>query len=459
MARFLTPYGYNVLFLDEGWAKRDGEILFDESGRPRPNTAMYPSAVNGVGMARLAQALRGRGIELGLWVIRGVPRRAVASFLPVWGSATNATLADAVRFDKPCFWSVSCYGSNYPSAAASDYYASVAALLKSWGVRHVKADCFFPNMPVGSSTQPNGYFDNDVDGFGRAMAAENISVMFSPGISVTVANASYLTQTRYCATFRITEDLWDLWSSSGDGTFPSGVRQKLDKAEEFAPFIGVGGSFPDLDMLPFGSVFHASKERGVYGPASPTRLTHDEQITAMTLWCMARSPLILGARLPLDPQDQFTLQLVTNPEILYLQNSTSGNAPISPIGAPANSQHAWTARPAVCPGEALPGRCILLALFNAGEVESNVSVDLPAEVLASELPLCARDLWSRQPLAFVGNAQPGLFTQMLPAHGAGAYLLWRTAARSTSSGALNSTSHACGTGADIFGEQVVMFRR
>ena len=99
---------------------------------------MYPSAVNGAGMKPLVDALATRGLKLGLWFMRGVPRSAATQRLPIVGSKTNSTCRDAARFDKPCFWSSSCHGSSYPSAAADEYYRSVAQLLTEWGVEFVK---------------------------------------------------------------------------------------------------------------------------------------------------------------------------------------------------------------------------------------------------------------------------------------------------------------------------------
>ena len=64
-------------------------------------------------------------------------------------------------------------------------------------------------------------------------------------------------------------------------------------------------------MLPLGTMMHASKERGVYGPASPTFLTRDEQKTAVTLWSITRAPLMFGGRLPLDANDTWTLPLIS----------------------------------------------------------------------------------------------------------------------------------------------------
>src|SRR3546814_10712508 len=75
------------------------------------------------------------------------------------------------------------------------------------------------------------------------------------------------------------------------------------------------GAWPDADMLPLGLL--ALGERR-------TRFTPDEQRTMMTLWAIARSPLIMGGDLrALDPA---TLALLTNPEVIAVdQTSEDGH--------------------------------------------------------------------------------------------------------------------------------------
>ena len=69
-------------------------------------------------------------------------------------------------------------------------------------------------------------------------------------------------------------------------------------------------------MIPIGNV-RAWQETDNW-----TRFTHDEQFTLLTLWSMARSPLILGGNLPKN--DDFTLSLLTNDEVIAVnQNSTN----------------------------------------------------------------------------------------------------------------------------------------
>ena len=78
MAEHLTRFGYDTLTLDEGWAYDNGKLLIDANGIPRANAAMYPR-----GLPWLASQLAGRGLKLGLWVIRGVPREAYAADAPI----------------------------------------------------------------------------------------------------------------------------------------------------------------------------------------------------------------------------------------------------------------------------------------------------------------------------------------------------------------------------------------
>ena len=52
------------------------------------------------------------------------------------------------------------------------------------------------------------------------------------------------------------------------------------------------GCFPDCDMLPLGKV-----GKGFETGERDCLFTREEQKTMMTLWCMFRSPLMIGAEL------------------------------------------------------------------------------------------------------------------------------------------------------------------
>jgi hypothetical protein len=55
----------------------------------------------------------------------------------------------------------------------------------------------------------------------------------------------------------------------------------------------------------------------------PTHFTPDEQVTLLTLWSIARSPLILGA--DLTKLDDATLKLITNDEVIAVDQASTNN--------------------------------------------------------------------------------------------------------------------------------------
>jgi hypothetical protein len=54
--------------------------------------------------------------------------------------------------------------------------------------------------------------------------------------------------------------------------------------------------------------------------------THDEARTLITFWAIFRSPLMIGANLPAS--DAYTLSLLTNPEVIAVDQHSSGNHPV-----------------------------------------------------------------------------------------------------------------------------------
>jgi hypothetical protein len=90
----------------------------------------------------------------------------------------------------------------------------------------------------------------------------------------------------------------------------------------------VPGAWPDADMLPLGMLNLGARH---------TRFTPDEQRTMMTLWSIARSPLMHGG--DMTKTDDFTLSLLTNDEVLAVNQSSTNNRPLFNSGGLI----AWTA--------------------------------------------------------------------------------------------------------------------
>jgi hypothetical protein len=154
------------------------------------------------------------------------------------------------------------------------------------------------------------------------------------------------------------------------------------------------GAWPDADMLPFGLV-----EQG-----RPTRFTRDEQTLCMTLWCIARSPLIFGG--DLTRLDTFTRELLTNPEVLAVNQHSAHNRQLSRHG----DLIVWTAD--------VPGsRDRYVALFNAQSSLEKVRVAVSFADLGLEGEATVRDLWQRADLGVFRNQ----FSVELSAHAAGLF--------------------------------------
>jgi len=129
-------------------------------------------------------------------------------------------------------------------------------------------------------------------------------------------------------------------------------------------------------MLPIGRI----GKNDARGPERATNLTRDEQVTLLTLWSMARSPLMYGGLM--TDMDEWTLGLLTNPEVLAVDQDSRDNR----LAVDRGEHLAWTAR------EPRTGDTYL-ALVNLADEAAMVTVTLAEIGLAG--PLKVRDLWKR----------------------------------------------------------------
>ena len=183
------------------------------------------------------------------------------------------------------------------------------------------------------------------------------------------------------------------------------VNLVFDVARKWTPSRGPG-HWPDADMLPLGTFV-----RPPVGRPRRSNLTPDEQRTVMTMWSIAKSPLIIGGDLPSLADDPATLALLTNDAVLNVDQHSENNRQIS---LDADSA-VWAAED--------PGSSdVYLALFNRGDDSRQVAVKF------SEIGLPAgehmvKDLWSGDDLGKFHDS----FERPLERHAAG---LFRISAKS-----------------------------
>jgi len=377
MAAKLLPFGYNVFTVDIQWYEpgansytyRDNvPLAMDEYGRLLPAPNRFPSAADGKGFTALADRIHRLGMKFGIHLMRGIPRQAVERNTKILGTPYHAR--DIADLKAVCEWNKDMYGVDMTKPGAQAYYDSVFRLYASWGVDFVKMD---------DMSRPYTQNWREIEAAHKAIVASGrpIVLSLSPG-ETDLRWASHVPH--YAQMWRISDDFWDDWKL---------LKSQFDRLEHWNPYMGPQ-SWPDADMLPLGRLALGERD---------TKFTKDEQQTLMTLWSIARSPLIMGG--DLRHLDQATLDLLTNPEVLAVNQASQDNHPHQ---ADAGTR-IWSARPA-------GGKDYYLALFNTEDQPAEIVFDL-SRLNLGDRQVRVRDLWTRRDLGVV----PGSLRQTLPPHG------------------------------------------
>jgi alpha-galactosidase len=385
MAKNLAKHGWQYIVVDIQWsepnAKSHGYIpnttlTMDQYGRLIPAPNRFPSAADGKGFKPLADYVHSKGLKFGIHIMRGIPRQAVKANAPVFGS--NVKAADIADPQSVCRWNTDMFGVDMTKPRAQDYYDSIVKMYADWGVDFIKAD--------DMSAQRG----EEVRGVAAAIkkSGRPIVLSLSPGQRDVTKAAFYAENAQM---WRISGDFWDRWMD---------LKRSFNLVRTWSPYVKPG-TWPDADMLPLGHI----GIRAERGDDRKSLFTPDEQKTLMTLWSIARSPLMFGGDLP--SSDAATVALITNDEVL--EANQKGDRPRELFTR--GDEVAWIS-------DAPDGKSKYLAVFNVGD-----SGPLEVKVNWSELGLpgaCAlRDLWAKKTVGAVKEGQ----AFSVPAHGAAFYRL------------------------------------
>jgi hypothetical protein len=367
MAEHLAKYGWKYIVVDIQWYEPNAQghdykpgapLTMDEYGRLMPAVNRFPSAANGAGFKPLADYVHSKGLMFGIHIMRGIPRQAVEKNLAIKGTAFRA--GDVADRENACRWNPDMWGVDTTKPGAQAYYDSIAELYASWGVDFIKAD------DMGSHL----YQPAEIKALSLAMrkTGRPMVLSISPG-PAPISEAEFFE--KYAQMWRISDDFWDEWKL---------LRRQLDYTRDWAQYVGKHETWPDADMLPLGKLRVTATEGG----GSASKFTPDEQQTMMTLWCMFRSPLIFGGDLPSN--DAATTALITNEEVLEVNQHSSGGHPVLERG----KIRAWVAQGGKS-GEKY------VAVFNLGDVTETVEVPWGGLGIATRTAE-VRDLWSHKSL-------------------------------------------------------------
>jgi len=380
MAQRLKPHGWQYLTVDIQWYQptaqghvyEEGAVLaMDGYSRLVPAPQKFPSAAGGRGFKPLADYVHAKGLKFGIHMMRGIPRQAVERNTPILGTDLHA--ADIADRGSTCPWNPDMYGVDMSRPGAQAYYDSLMQLLADWGVDFVKVD---------DLARP--YHQAEVEAIRKAIdrTGRPIVLSISPGETPLAAGPHVSTHANL---WRISDDFWDQWPL---------LLAQFKRLHDWTPY-RLEGAWPDADMLPLGIV---EFDR-------PTRFTRDEQYTLMTLWSIARSPLIHGG--DLTRTDDFTWSLLTNDEVLAVNQHSRGNRQLF---RDDDGRIAWIA-------DAEDG-ATYLAVFDTGDATPGAPPTRPVAVdlagLGFDGPVAVRDLWRRSDLP----PAEGVFSPEVAPHGA-----------------------------------------
>jgi alpha-galactosidase len=382
MAEKLKVHRWQYIVVDIQWYQptakgheyqKDAHLAMDGFGRLIPAPEKFPSSANGRGFRPLADYLHGKGLKFGIHMMRGISRQAVQQNTPIEGTPYRA--ADIADTNSLCDWNPDMFGVNMSKPGAQEYYDSLMEQVASWGVDFIKVD---------DLSRP--YHQAEIEAIRKAIDKSGRPIVFSTSPGETpLAVGTNVNQNANM--WRISDDFWDRWPS---------LLEQFKRLKDWTPY-RIDGAWPDADMLPLGIIDFNRK----------TQFTPDEQVSLMTLWSIARSPLMLGA--DMTRMDDFTLALLINDEVLAVNQNSENNRQLF-------RTHGLVAWVADAPGSADK----YLAVFNTNEssdgdpagLKANAPVNLADLGFSGKVQV--RDLWRHRNFT---AANPG-FAPEVPAHGA-----------------------------------------
>lgn len=386
MAENLKQFGWEYIVVDIEWysydtgSKRDKyqyipfwKVEMDEYSRLLPCVQKFPSAKNGKGFKPLADYVHDLGLKFGIHIMRGIPREAAHAHTKILGS--NATANDVADPSNICFWNPDMYGVRPDAEGAQEYYDSLLALYAEWGVDFIKCDDIC-RMDMPTAKKEIEMLYEAIQKCGRP-----IVLSLSPGPALIEEAWHYET---YANMWRITDDFWDRWEL---------LLPMFERCELWQNHVSEG-CFPDCDMLTLGRLGKG------FGKEWECNFTKEEQVTMMTLWCIFRSPMMIGAEL--TKLDDWTKSLLTNGEVLRLLKHSKGAKQLE-----RDKKHViWCS-------EDTEQEAGYLAVFNLEEKEKEVTIPWKKIEEYGISGKQGHELWSGEQVMFDGvNQIP------VPRHGA-----------------------------------------
>lgn len=357
----LNRYGWTYINLDDGWQMHRGGKY----------NAIIPDSVRFPNIKKLSGDIHALGLKFGLYSTPWIT--SYAGF--VGGSSENAkgewtdSMGTFQTRKSRIYWKVAPY----------TFEEIDAAQWAEWGVDYLKYD-WNPNDSASTIRMA------------RALKKSGRDIVYS--LSNTAPKSLANVCSKYVNCFRTAGDLKDRWDQKGRNLNMC-QQWELHRTWIETAFRGGPGHFPDPDMLVIGEVNTSSNK----DETKPSSLTPDEQYSHISLWSLWSAPLLIGC--PIEKLDAFTLNLLTNGEVLNIQQDA--------IAIPGKSVVKDKDFEIIV--KDLEDGSKAIGLFNLKNEEANVSVDWAAVGLKGTKNV--RDVWRHTDIGKYTN----VFTAKVQPHG------------------------------------------
>lgn len=265
----LNQHGWTYINIDDAWQGQRGGAL----NAIQPNEK-FPK------FKEMVDYIHGLGLKVGVYSTPMIT--SYAGYIGGSSDFENGKITDSIINNKRTFRYIGKYR----------FEQNDAQQMAAWGIDYLKYDW---RIDVNSAERMSDALKNS----GR-------DIVYSISNSAPFSHAS--DWARLTNTFRTGPDIRDSWLSLYHSAFT------LDK---WAPY-GGRGHWLDPDMMILGNVTTGSA-------LHPTRLTPDEQYSHVSLFSLLAAPLLIGC--PIEQLDVFTLNLLTNDEVIEINQD--------PLGKPA----------------------------------------------------------------------------------------------------------------------------
>ena len=273
VTRGLVEHGWTYINIDDTW----------QGTRPGPSYALQ---ANGKfpDLKKFCDDLHALGLKAGIYSTPWI-----TSYANYPGGSADTTEGVWTKHEGPRAYNrkVKPFALGTYSFAATD-----AKQWAAWGFDYLKYD-WNPNETPETAAMA------------KALRASGRDIIYSLSNNAPFANAAELSG--LANSWRTTGDITDRWGN---------LRNIWSQQEKWRPFAGPG-HWNDPDMLVVGPVDVGSGKN-----IRPSRLTPNEQYAHISLWCLLSAPLLIGC--PLEKADDFTLSLLTNDEVLAIDQDELG---------------------------------------------------------------------------------------------------------------------------------------